>query len=522
MATLPTDRPGAFATFRVLLVASLVSSLIMLDSNIVAVSLPAIARSLAATFAEIEWVVSAYILSFAALLMAAGSFADRHGRKRGMLIGLALFGAASGACGLANSSPMLNLARAAQGVGAALLLTASLAVIGHAFTGAARARAYAFWGSCLGIAITAGPIVGGVITDVVGWRWVFLVNVPLCAALFAATVRDVPESSDPEAKRLDVAGIVTFSLALFLLIWALIDGNATGWSSSAILLRLAGAAALFACFAVAELSQPRPMVDLGLFRRPAVVGAAAAMIGYAAAAQVMIFYLPLFLQNAYGFAPMAAGLAMLPFALPMFLAPRAGAALANRHSGRALLTAGLAVTLVGNVLFWALARAGAPYPALAAAMLVAGSGAGLLNSETTKAMMSAVPSQRAGMASGLGATLRFGGLLIGVAGFGAVLSHVAVGHFADAASRAGLSPTLASLAARRITSGDTVGVLAQMPEALREGIRTAGQAAFSDGFAAASLLAALVAAAAGLATFLLVDHGEAASTTAGEPAAAID
>src|ERR1700750_1199180 len=165
---------------RVLITASLVSSLIMLDSNIVAVALPSIARSLGASFADIEWVVSAYILTFAALLLAAGSYADKHGRKLAMLIGIVVFTVASGLCGLATSALMLNLARAAQGIGASLLLTASLAVINHTFVGAERARAYAFWGACLGIAITGGPIIGGVITDFLGWRWAFLINLPIC------------------------------------------------------------------------------------------------------------------------------------------------------------------------------------------------------------------------------------------------------------------------------------------------------------------------------------------------------
>jgi MFS family permease len=176
----------------------------MLDSNIVAVSLPSIARSLGATFTDIEWVVSAYVLTFAALLLAAGSYADRHGRKLATLIGLGVFTVASALCGLATSALMLNLARALQGVGASLLLTASLAVINHAFAGPERAKAYAFWGACLGIAITGGPIGGGVITDLFGWRWAFLVNVPIGVALFVTAAIVIAESRDHEAKRLDI------------------------------------------------------------------------------------------------------------------------------------------------------------------------------------------------------------------------------------------------------------------------------------------------------------------------------
>jgi EmrB/QacA subfamily drug resistance transporter len=279
----------------------------MLDSNIVAVSLPSIARSLGATFTDIEWVVSAYVLPFAALLLAAGAYADRHGRKRATLLGLGVFTVASALCGLATSAFMLNLARALQGIGASLLLTASLAVINHAFAGPERAKAYAFWGACLGIAITGGPIGGGVITDLFGWRWAFLVNVPSGVALFVTAAIVIAESRDHDAKRLDLVGILTFSAGLFLLIWALIDGNSLGWGTAAIFWRLAGAAALLTAFVFVELRQQRPMVDFALFKQPTFLGAACAMLGYAGGAQVLIFFLPLFLQNAYGFAPARGG-----------------------------------------------------------------------------------------------------------------------------------------------------------------------------------------------------------------------
>ncbi|HEX4422282.1 MAG TPA: MFS transporter [Kofleriaceae bacterium] len=505
--TPPTTSRSQFA---VLLTASLVSSLIMLDSNIVAVALPSIARSLDASFAEVEWVVSSYIVCFAALLLAAGSLADLHGRKRMTLIGIAVFGVASAACGLASSAIMLDVARAVQGVGASLLLTAALAVINEAFVGPARARAYAFWGACLGIAITCGPIVGGVITSLFGWRWAFLINLPLCAALFYAARSVIHESTDPDAKRIDGLGILTFSAGLILLVWGLIDGNAAGWTSAPILERLAGALGLLAAFVVVELRQPRPMVDLSLFRRPTFLGSTAAMFGYAAGAQVMIFYLPLYAQNAYGFAPARAGLAMLPFAIPMFLAPRAGAALARQVSGRTILALGLAVTVCGDLLMWALSKSGQPYTIFSVAMIVAGTGAGLLNGETAKVMQGAVPAQRAGMGSGVSATVRFTALLIGIASLGAVLAHTTATGFADRAEQLGVSPAAAVAAARRVTSGDLTALVASFPVALQAPLRDAGHAAFAGGFAAASLLAAVLAAAAALVTAALVRASETA------------
>ena len=180
---------------RVLLCASGVSFMIMLDSNIVAVSLPSIARDLNATFADIEWVVSAYVLTFAAFLMPSGALADRFGRRRMVIVGLAIFTLASLLCGLAPSAPFLNAARALQGVGAAIELSAALAVLGHEFQGAERAKAFGFWGTVVGVAVAVGPLVGGLITSTLGWRWAFLVNIPIGAALIWLAIDAVSEFS---------------------------------------------------------------------------------------------------------------------------------------------------------------------------------------------------------------------------------------------------------------------------------------------------------------------------------------
>ena len=500
---------------RILVAASLVTSLSMFDSNIVAVSLPSIARTLGASFAAIEWVISAYLLTFAALLLAAGSYADRHGRKRATLIGLVVFAVASGLCGLAQSALMLNLARALQGIGASLLVPAGLAIINHAFAAQERAKAYAFWGACLGLALTSGPIVGGVITDLFGWRWAFLINLPICIALFIAIAAFVEESRDHQAKRLDYAGILTFSAGLFLLIWALIDGNVLGWAAPPIVQRFAGAAVLLVAFVFVELVQKRPMVDFTLFAQPTFLGSVFAMLGYAGGAQVMIFYLPLFLQNAFDLSPAMAGLAMLPFALPMFLTPLLAAGLARRYSGRTLLTVGLMTALTGNLLLWALAHFSVPYPAFLLGMLVAGAAAGLLNSETAKVMQGAVPAQRAGMAGGLVGTTRFGGLLVGVAVFGAVLAHVASRSFIASGVAAGLDAEKAAELSKRVTSGDVKGIIGALPESLRTSIWQIGNAAFADGFAAALLLAAAIAAAMAPLTLLLVRRAETSPVAAG-------
>jgi EmrB/QacA subfamily drug resistance transporter len=483
---------------------SLVSSLIMLDSNIVAVSLPAIGRSLAASFAALQWVISAYVLTYAALLMATGNYADLRGRRRAMLIGLVVFALASGACGTANSVWMLNLARAVQGIGGAFLLTASLAIISHEFTGERRATAFAFWGASLGIALAVGPIVGGAITTFLGWRWIFLVNIPVCALLVIATLRVISESRDPGARALDFGGVITFSIGLALLIWALIDGNDSHWTSPSILARFVAAVLFFIAFVMMELRQARPMVDFALFRSRTLVGAVLAMMGYGGSAQVMIFFLPLFLENAYGYTPFVAGVAMLPFALPMVLVPRLTTILACRFSGRALLTMGLATTVVGNFLFWAIAHEQLRYGVFLVGMLITGGGAGILNGQTVKVLGGAIPPDRAGMAAGLASTTRFIGILLSVAGMGAIISRVVHRTFESAATLAGVGATQAGAAAKRVASGDLTGALDALPPLAHRTLHSAGLASFAKGFGTASLLGMLIALVACLLAFVLI------------------
>jgi EmrB/QacA subfamily drug resistance transporter len=497
---------------RVLLGASGVSFMIMLDSNIVAVSLPAIAADLHAVFADLEWVVSAYIVSFAVLLMPAGALADRFGRRRLLVLGLAIFTVASLLCGLASSAVILNAARALQGVGAALQLSAALAVLSHEFRGAEKTRAFAFWGTTVGIAVAIGPVVGGLITSTYGWRWAFLVNVPIGIALIVLAVNAVRESRDPEAVTLDIAGMVFFGGGLSALIWALIDVNADGWSSRPTALKFAAAAALLILFVVAERRQARPMVDFGLFRNRTFLGSSVAMLGFASTAQVMMTYLPLYLQNVFGLSPAAAGLGMLPFALPLFICPRIAAALTTRISGRALLTFGLGMVAAGNLVSAGLVAARMPYPAVAFGMLVTGCGAGLLNGETVKVSMSVIPEDRSGMASGIGGTLRFVGLVTGLTGLGTVLAAATERHFVQAITAVGLADSIGSprILVSRMIVGDAANVFSHLPEAAHAPMLAISRLSFGAGFTLVLVVAGSVAALAALLTSGLIRSAESA------------
>lgn len=407
----------------VLLCLSIPSFMTNLDSNIVAVSLPYIARSLRADFVGMEWVVSAYSLMFASFVLPAGAIADRYGRKRLLLIGLVTFTGASLVCGGAPSLPVLIAARAIQGVGAAMQLSAALATLSHTFQGAARARAFAAWGSVIGIAISLGPVIGGVVTQTMGWRMAFYLNVPIGIVLFVLTTGAIGESKDPGAGNIDVLGVLTFSSSLLMVTLALIGGNRMGWKSPQIILELIAACALFCGFVVIELRQQRPMLELRFFRHPTYIGANLANVAFAASSLTMLTYLPIFLQAGLGLTAQQAGLRMLPMAIPLFVVPRLCARmLAHRLSGRSMIAIGLGLVSIGTLwMAWEVTRF--DYLRLIAGMLVTGVGAGVLNGEIAKVGMSVIPAERAGMAAGLSGTTKFSGIVVGFAALGAILSE---------------------------------------------------------------------------------------------------
>lgn len=405
----------------VLLCASVPSFMINLDSNIVAVSLSSIARSLKADFADIEWVISAYTLTFASLVLPSGALADRLGRRRILLAGLTVFTIASFICGAASNVAILNAARALQGIGAAMQLSAALAILSHSFHGAARARAFAFWGSVIGIAMSLGPVAGGFITQHFGWEWAFYVNVPVGIAMILLAALTLSETRDLDAGRIDVAGFVTFSSALFLVTLALISGNRDGWSRPTILAEFSGAVVLFLAFLWVESVQQRPMLDLRFFRSSTYIGANIAGVTYAAALLTMLTYLPLYFQSALGLDAQTAGLLMLPMAIPLFVVPRIVVKyFVHRLSGRALLTAGLVFVSCG-LMWMGVQSLRFNYLALLGGMLLAGIGAGILNGEIAKVSMTVIPPERGGMAAGVGGTIRFSGIVIGFAALGAIL-----------------------------------------------------------------------------------------------------
>src|SRR6185436_9937616 len=305
--------------------------MLLLDITVVNVALPSIRADIGASFTDLQWVVDAYALTLAALVLTAGSVADRLGRRRVFAAGLAIFTTASLLCAIAPDALFLNLARAVQGVGGAAMFAVSLALIAQEFApGRERGTAMGVYGATIGVGVAIGPLVGGALTDGLGWRSIFYLNVPIGLATLALTALVVAESRDPHETRIDRAGVATFSTALGLLVLALVRGNDEGWGSPLILALLGGAAAMLVAFVVIERVVREPMLPLGLFRRPAFAGVQLAAFAVSGSIFALFLYMTLYLQNELGLTPFQAGVRYLPITVASFVAAPVAGALLSR------------------------------------------------------------------------------------------------------------------------------------------------------------------------------------------------
>jgi EmrB/QacA subfamily drug resistance transporter len=494
-----------------LLAVCIATFMLLLDITIVNVALPDIQRALHSSFSDLQWVIDAYALTLAALLLTGGSLSDILGRRRIFVIGIVLFTIASLLCALAGTPTVLNLARALQGIGGAFMFATSLALLASAFQGRDRGTAFGVWGAVTGASVAVGPLVGGVLTDGIGWEAIFLVNIPIGIGAIAMTLAKVEESHAPSGGRIDWGGLVTFSGALFALIFALIRGNAEGWGSPLIVGCLVVAAVLGVVFVLVERRIAEPMLDLTLFRKPAFAGASVAAFVLSASMFSMFLYLTLYIQNILGYTPLQSGLRFLPVTLLSFIVAPISGKFAERVGVRWFMGGGLALVGLGLALMSGL-EAGDDWTALLAGFMVAGGGIGLVNPALATAAVGVVEPQRAGMASGINSTFRQVGIATGIAGLGAIFQHLVASNFLQHVPNGRVPPGV---------SADRLADFISFGGAQRVGnpaLERAGEQAFVAGLNDILLYAAVVAFAGAVLAALLTRPQDFAVRTAPAPA----
>ncbi|MBO0819522.1 MAG: MFS transporter [Nocardiopsaceae bacterium] len=393
-----------------------------LDNNVINVALPTIQRSLNLSVTGLEWIVSSYLLVFAGLLLVGGRIADVYGRRRVFLIGLTVFTLASLASGLAGSGGVLIGTRAVQGLGAALMVPATLAIITAAFTDAReRTAAIGIWTAVTAVGLALGPFVGGVISQHAHWGWIFLINVPLGAIALVIAWPSVRESrAESTSRGLDIPGLVSSAVALFALTYALIDGSDRGWTSPLITAAFAVAAAAFAVFLAVESRSQAPMVPLGMFRSREFSGGTTTMMIWGFSTFGIYFFTSLFIQGILGFSPTKAGLAFVPMALCLALLAGIAPRVVTVIGAHRTVALGMAV-MVGGLVLFARTGAGSSFGSLMPGLLLFGAGAGLMNVPLTNSVLQAAPSSQAGVASALLNDSRELSGLLGITVLGAVL-----------------------------------------------------------------------------------------------------
>ncbi len=478
-----------------LVLISIATFMLLLDITVVNVALPDIQRDLNASLSSLQWVVDAYSLTLAAFLLTAGSLGDRLGRRRVFSIGFGIFTFASFLCGIAGDPTLLNLARGLQGVGGAGMFATSLALIGQEFHGKDRATAFGVWGATIGGAVAIGPLVGGVITEHLGWEWIFFVNVPIGLGAIVLTERKIANVVSPDPEPIDVPGVATFSVALFLLIFGLIRGNPEGWGSPLILACLIGAAVLLAAFLAIEHRSDHPMLDLTLFRKPAFNGVSAVAFGLSAGMFAMFLYLTIYMQGVLDFSPLEAGLRFLPLTFLSFIASPIAGSLSHKIPIRILLGVGLGTVGVGLLLMHGVSP-DSEWTALLAGFLIAGIGIGITNPGIGQAAIAVVPVEKAGMGSGINTTFRQVGIATGVAALGAIFQSRVDSKLNE------LLPHAPNGLGELVSSGGSRAAAAVTPPALKAEVVHASNIAFVSGFNEIILIASVlsfIGAALGLA-----------------------
>ncbi|MGX1225673.1 MFS transporter [Streptomyces ambofaciens] len=457
--------------------------MLLLDVTIAVVALPDMARGLHASLSDLQWVMDGYALALAALLLGMGAAADILGRRRVHVAGVVLFAAASLLCGLATGPGMLVAARGLQGVGAAAMFATTLPLLGSVYQGRRRSMALGVWGAVSGAAAAVGPVLGGLLTDGPGWRWIFWVNLPVSVAAVWLTLRVVPESRGAAGRRVDWAGTVLFAAFAGALTYGAVRAGTHGWTEGGTLASFGLAALALGVFVAVEHRIADPLLDPRLFLRPAFSGVMLGGLAFNAAAFGVMAYTSIWLQTLLGMSPVRGGLVFVWLSLASFLVAAAGGRLLHGVPARLTIGGGLLLIAAGQFCM-AFLDAGSTASALVPGLLLVGVGTGLVSPGIAGAALAAVPAERSGMAGGAVNTFRQLGYALGIAVFGTVLT-----------SR--MQDALPHDAAHGLAGGAAGALRGVFGEhALR--------AAFASGLNAAAVTAGAVAAVAGVLVLVLV------------------
>jgi EmrB/QacA subfamily drug resistance transporter len=497
-----------------LLTISLGTFMLLIDVTIVNVALPDMAVDLHSSFSSLQWVIDIYALALAALLLGIGSVADLLGRKPVYIGGLVLFAVSSLTAGLSQGTAMLIIARGVQGVGGAAMFATTIALLNTSYQGRDRGVAFGIWGAVTGAAAAAGPILGGLLTQGLSWRWIFFVNLPISVAAVVLSLRVLGTEVRRTDVRIDFPGIGTFTVAAGAVTFALTRASENGWGSAQTLgLFGLGAVSLIA-FLVIESRRRQPMIELALLRRGRFSGVLVGAMLLAFSAFAYLTYTSLWLQSVRGMGPIDTGLALAPLAGTAFIVSGSIGRFMHNLSPRVGIGGGLALIGIGALLEAHLG-AGSHWTALLPGLIVAGFGVGLASPVLASAALSAVPVQRGGMASGAMNTFRQLGYAIGIAGLGVICQTRiedrlrSAGAFADP-----------SAGARELIGGQSRILLAHTPASARPAVDYAIHAAFASGLNLTLLISGVagLAGAAIVATFVRTPRSAEAAQAAPAPA----
>jgi EmrB/QacA subfamily drug resistance transporter len=477
--------------------------MLLLDITIVNVALPDIQQALHSSFSGLQWVIDAYALTLAAFLLTAGSLADMYGRRLLYIIGLVVFTCASALCGFAVSTLMLQLSRALQGVGGAIMFAVSLALLADAFRGKDRGTAFGVWGAVTGLAVAIGPLLGGILVSGLSWRWIFFVNVPFGIIAVVIAAMKVAESRSPQASGPDWVGFGIFTVALASLVYGLIESNQRSFTNALVLGCFALAAVLLVAFVIVERRVAHPMFDLTLFRLPTFSGGSVAAFGLSASIFAMLLYLVLYLQDILGYSALATGVRLMVISGGILATSTIAGRLTSKVPVRLLIGPGLIMVGVGLLLMRGL-NAGSSWTHLIPGMIVGGLGVGLVNPPLASTAVGVVRPHQAGMASGINSTFRQVGIATGIALLGSLFSNKVKDEvLARMTTVPGLSHQGPRIAAA-VQSGEIGNVIGRLPEHARQSVGLITRAAFTTGLNFILLVAAIIALVAAVVSLVAI------------------